>query len=61
MVLIAYLWLKYRFVVGYNLDYNEYFRDMNHIAVINQVSLVSLLVTRHSLEKIGRHNGHNKA
>ncbi|EDO32938.1 predicted protein, partial [Nematostella vectensis] len=24
-----------RFVVGYALDYNEYFRDLNHICVIN--------------------------
>ncbi|XP_052796703.1 hypoxanthine-guanine phosphoribosyltransferase-like [Mya arenaria] len=24
------------FVVGYALDYNEYFRDLNHICVINQ-------------------------
>ncbi|XP_076470827.1 hypoxanthine-guanine phosphoribosyltransferase-like isoform X2 [Babylonia areolata] len=26
-----------RFVVGYALDYNEYFRDLNHIGVINEV------------------------
>jgi hypothetical protein len=32
-----------RFVVGYNLDYNEYFRDMNHIAVINQVGIAASL------------------
>ncbi|ESP00753.1 hypothetical protein LOTGIDRAFT_225737 [Lottia gigantea] len=25
-----------KFVVGYALDYNEYFRDLNHICVINQ-------------------------
>lgn len=25
-----------RFVVGYALDYNEYFRDLNHIGVINE-------------------------
>ncbi|XP_045318595.1 phosphoribosyltransferase domain-containing protein 1 isoform X2 [Leopardus geoffroyi] len=25
-----------RFVVGYALDYNEYFRDLNHICVINE-------------------------
>lgn len=24
-----------RFVVGYALDYNEYFRDLNHICVIS--------------------------
>ncbi|KAJ8788782.1 hypothetical protein J1605_005078 [Eschrichtius robustus] len=24
------------FVVGYALDYNEYFRDLNHICVINE-------------------------
>jgi len=24
------------FVVGYNLDYNEAFRDMPHICIINQ-------------------------
>ncbi|KAK8734666.1 hypothetical protein OTU49_005923 [Cherax quadricarinatus] len=24
-----------KFVVGYALDYNEYFRDLNHICVIN--------------------------
>jgi hypoxanthine phosphoribosyltransferase len=24
-----------KFVVGYALDYNEYFRDMNHICAIN--------------------------
>jgi hypoxanthine phosphoribosyltransferase len=23
------------FVVGYALDYNEYFRDLNHICIIN--------------------------
>lgn len=32
-------YLKCRFVVGYCLDYNEFYRDMNHIAVINQVKL----------------------
>ncbi|KAG7280244.1 hypothetical protein CRUP_035371 [Coryphaenoides rupestris] len=26
-----------RFVVGYALDYNEYFRDLNHICVISEV------------------------
>ncbi|GAA6213943.1 phosphoribosyltransferase domain-containing protein 1 isoform X2 [Lates japonicus] len=25
-----------RFVVGYALDYNEYFRDLNHICVISK-------------------------
>jgi hypoxanthine phosphoribosyltransferase len=25
-----------KFVVGYGLDYNEYFRDLNHICVINE-------------------------
>lgn len=24
------------FVVGYALDYNEYFRDLNHVCVINE-------------------------
>lgn len=27
------------FVVGYNLDYNEAFRDMTHIAIINQAGI----------------------
>ncbi|KAM3860656.1 phosphoribosyltransferase domain-containing protein 1-like [Diretmus argenteus] len=26
-----------RFVVGYALDYNEYFRDLNHICVISEI------------------------
>ncbi|XP_078288201.1 hypoxanthine-guanine phosphoribosyltransferase-like [Rhinoraja longicauda] len=25
-----------KFVVGYALDYNEYFRDLNHICVISE-------------------------
>jgi hypoxanthine phosphoribosyltransferase len=28
-----------RFVVGYALDYNEHFRDMNHICVINKTGI----------------------
>ncbi|XP_010899028.2 hypoxanthine-guanine phosphoribosyltransferase isoform X1 [Esox lucius] len=29
-----------RFVVGYALDYNEYFRDLNHICVISEIGKV---------------------
>lgn len=28
------------FVVGYALDYNEYFRDLNHICVINKAGMI---------------------
>uniref|UniRef100_A0A9J7X5P8 Hypoxanthine-guanine phosphoribosyltransferase n=1 Tax=Cyprinus carpio carpio TaxID=630221 RepID=A0A9J7X5P8_CYPCA len=28
-----------KFVVGYALDYNEYFRDLNHICVINETGM----------------------
>lgn len=28
-----------KFVVGYALDYNEYFRDLNHICVINEAGI----------------------
>lgn len=28
----------FRFVVGYGMDFNEAFRDLRHLAVINEVS-----------------------
>ena len=28
-----------KFVVGYALDYNEYFRDLNHICVLNEAAI----------------------
>uniref|UniRef100_A0A668AQF4 Phosphoribosyl transferase domain containing 1a n=1 Tax=Myripristis murdjan TaxID=586833 RepID=A0A668AQF4_9TELE len=33
-----------RFVVGYALDYNEYFRDLNHICVISEIGKVKYKV-----------------
>lgn len=41
-----------KFVVGYALDYNEYFRDLNvsipHVKVLNMVSaLISHVVFQH--------------
>lgn len=27
------------FVIGYGLDYNEYFREMNHICIMNQAGI----------------------
>lgn len=30
------------FVVGYGMDYNEYFRDMGHLCVINQEGIQAL-------------------
>lgn len=27
------------FVVGYGMDYNEYYRDLNHLCVINQAGI----------------------
>ncbi len=32
----AILTFHFRFVIGYALDYNEVFRDLTHICVINQ-------------------------
>ena len=31
-----------KFVVGYGLDYNQVYRDMMHIAVINEVTIRTL-------------------
>lgn len=28
-----------KFVIGYNLDYNEVFRDMGHICIINEAGI----------------------
>jgi hypoxanthine phosphoribosyltransferase len=33
------------FVVGYALDYNEYFRDLNHVCVINEKGKAKYAVT----------------
>ncbi|XP_048861923.1 hypoxanthine-guanine phosphoribosyltransferase [Brienomyrus brachyistius] len=33
-----------RFVVGYALDYNEYFRDLNHICVISEAAKIKYKV-----------------
>lgn len=33
-----------KFVVGYCLDYNEAFRDMSHIGVINKVSYFHIYI-----------------
>jgi len=32
-----------KFIVGYGLDYNEAYRDMTHIGVINQVRIIEIL------------------
>jgi hypoxanthine phosphoribosyltransferase len=37
------------FVVGYALDYNEYFRDLNHICVIS-VSTIIYVFANHVID-----------
>ena len=27
------------FIIGYGMDYNEYYRDLNHLCVINQAGI----------------------
>ena len=32
-------WCPQKFIIGYGMDYNEYFRDLEHISVISQHAL----------------------